>query len=56
MDITEGDTPINFKVNMDSTYANSMMPKDYINIYLKGMADDGTIMFGKFISNVDSWV
>ena len=53
MDITEGDTPINFKVNMDSTYANSMMPKDYINIYLKGMADDGTIMFGKFISNVE---
>ena len=37
---------------MVSTYANSMMPDDYINIYFKGKADDGSIMFGKFISNI----
>lgn len=52
-DIDEGDTPINYKVNMDTTYANSMMPGDFMNIYLKGTADDGSIMFGKFISNIE---
>jgi len=51
-DIEEGHTVVNYKVNMDSTYANSMMPDDYINIYFKAKDDDDTIMFGKFISNV----
>ena len=37
---------------MTSTYANSMMPDDYINIYFKALDDDDNIMFGKFISNV----
>lgn len=50
--VEEGYTIINYKVDMDSTYANSMMPDDYINIYFKAHDDDDTIMFGKFISNV----
>ena len=53
INIPEGYTVINYRVNMDSTYANSMMPGDHINIYFKGTNDDGTIMFGKFISNVE---
>ena len=53
VNVKDGYTVINYKVNMDTTYANSMMPKDYINIYFKGTNDDGTIMFGKFISNVE---
>jgi len=52
MNIDEGYTPISYRVDMDSTYANSMMPDDYINIYFKAKDDDDTIMFGKFISNV----
>lgn len=52
MDIDEKSTVVSYKVDMDSTYANSMMPDDYINIYFKARDDDGTIMFGKFISNV----
>ena len=52
LDIEENYTPINYRVNMDSTYANSMMPDDYINIYFKAKDDNDTIMFGKFISNV----
>lgn len=51
-EVGEGYTLINYKVNMDTTYANSMMPDDYINIYFKANDDDGNIMFGKFISNV----
>lgn len=50
--VEEGYTLINYGVDMDSTYANSMMPGDYINIYFKGTDDDGTIMFGKFVSNI----
>ena len=52
MEVEEGYTVINYKVDMDSTYANSMMPNDYINVYFKATGDDGNVMFGKFISNV----
>ena len=52
MSISDGYTAVSYKVDMDSTYANSMMPNDYINIYFKAKDDTGTIMFGKFISNV----
>ena len=50
--VEEGYTIINYNVDMDSTYANSMMPDDYINIYFKALDDDDNIMFGKFLSNV----
>lgn len=51
-DVDEKDTVISYNVNMDSTYANSMMPNEFINIYFKAKDDDDTIMFGKFISNI----
>lgn len=51
--IKKGYTAINYRVNMASTYANSMMPEDHINIYFKAINDEGKIMFGKFISNVE---
>ena len=53
VNIKESETPINYKVDMDSTYANSMMPGEYINIYFKGVDEQGNIMFGKFISNIE---
>jgi hypothetical protein len=53
INVKDGYTVINYNVDMNSTYANSMMPNDYINIYFKGTNDDGTIMFGKFLSNVE---
>ena len=46
-------TLINYGVDMTTTYANSMMPESYINIYFKATDDDGTIMFGRFISNIE---
>ncbi len=52
LEIADGETPVSYKVDMDSTYANSMMPNDFINIYFKAKDDNNTIMFGKFISNV----
>ena len=53
IDLEDGYTPINYAVDMDSTYANSMMPDDYINIYFKAKDDDDTLMFGKFISKIN---
>ena len=52
IDVQEGYTVVSYGVDMTSTYANSMMPDDYINIYFKAKNDDNTIMFGKFISKV----
>ena len=52
-DVPEGYTVINYPVTIASTYANSMAPGSYINIYYKSLNDDGEVMFGKFISNVE---
>lgn len=52
-DVPDGYTVINYPVNMSTTYANSMMPGEYINIYFKGVNDEGKIMFGKFVSNIE---
>lgn len=58
--VPKGSTVINYPVNMSTTYANSMMPGDYINIYFKAIlpaseSEDNkdTIMFGKFLSNIE---
>ena len=51
--VPDGYTVINYPVNMSTTYANSMMPGEYINIYFKAVNDEDKIMFGKFISNIE---
>ena len=51
-DVPEGYTVINYPVDIESTYANSMAPGSYINIYYKSLNDKGEVMFGKFISNI----
>lgn len=58
--VPTGYTVINYPVNMSTTYANSMMPEGYINVYFKAIlpaseneeSDEDLIMFGKFLSNV----
>lgn len=52
-DVPEGYTVINYAVNMSTTYANSMYPGNYINIYFKALNDEGKVMFGKFIENIE---
>lgn len=58
--VPKGSTVINYPVNMSTTYANSMMPGNYINIYFKAILpasesenEQDTIMFGKFLSNIE---
>jgi len=58
--VPKGNTVINYPVTMSTTYANSMMPESYINVYFKAIlpaseneeSDEDTIMFGLFLSNV----
>lgn len=53
MNVPQGSTVIIYPVNIYTTYANSMAPGSHINIYYKSLNDNGEIMFGKFISNVE---
>ena len=51
-DVPEGYTVIIYPVNIYTTYANSMAPGSYINIYYKSLNDNDEVMFGKFVSNI----
>lgn len=51
--VPEGYTVIIYPVTIYTTYANSMAPGSYINVYYKSLNDDGEVMFGKFISNIE---
>ncbi len=50
--IPEGYTVYSLRVDMHSTYGNSIMPNDYIDLYFKAVDDNNYIMFGKFIESI----
>lgn len=50
--IKDGDTIVNFKVNKESTYGNSIFPGDYIDIYMKTESEDGLLVFGCLIKGI----
>jgi len=52
VDIPEGEVAYNLKVDMDSSYGNSIMPDSYIDIYFKAVDETGSIIVGKLVSNV----
>ena len=51
-DIPEGYTVYSLKVDLHTTYGNSIMPKDYIDLYFKAVDDNNYILFGKFIESI----
>lgn len=48
----DGYMPYNLSVNNQTTYANSIMPGDYIDLYLQAVNDDGDIIFGPLIESI----
>lgn len=52
IDIPEGYTVVIYPVDIYKTYANSMPPGSYVNIYYKSLNDNKEVMFGKFVSDV----
>ena len=49
--VNEGMVPYNFKVNVNTTYGNSIYPDTYVDVYFKGL-NNGKIILGKLITNV----
>lgn len=46
------DVPYYTSVNIVTTYGNSIQPDDYVDFYMKAKSEDGSLMFGKLIENV----
>ena len=51
-DIDEVATIFSLTVNSHSTYGNSIMPGNFIDLYLKATDENGKIIFGKFIESI----
>jgi len=52
MQIPEGHTAVNFPVNMEMTYGNSIFPGNYIDVYFKALNEEGKIIVGRLASNI----
>jgi len=50
--VPSGMVAYKFSVTMESSYGNSMVPNNYIDIYFRGINDEGQIVFGKLVENV----
>lgn len=46
-------TIFSLSVNQHTTYGNSIMPGNYIDLYMKATDDNGLLMFGKFIESIE---
>lgn len=53
VDVKEGQRPYQFAVSMESTYGNSIFPGNRIDIYMKAINDDGKVMVGRLLENVE---
>ena len=51
IDIPDNMVAYNFKVNVMSTYGNSIYPGNYVDVYFKGV-ENGKIILGKLVNNV----
>lgn len=47
-----GEYLYSFPVDLESTYYNTMMPDDYIDIYMKGIDEDGTVFVGRLFTHI----
>lgn len=52
INLGEDEVAYNFSVNIESTYGNSMYPGNYVDVYFKGVGNDGKLMVGKIVENV----
>ena len=51
--IEDGYTIFSLSVNLHTTYGNSIMPGNYIDLYMKAVDDNGLLIFGKFIESIE---
>lgn len=51
--IPDGYTIFSLGVDLHTTYGNSIYPGNYIDLYFKGVDDNGKLMYGKFIESIE---
>lgn len=52
-DVNEGERVVSFAVDTVSTYGNSMMPGNIIDVYVKLITDNDKVVYGEFLENVE---
>ena len=52
-DVNEGERIVSFPVTTESTYGNSIMPSNKVDIYVKLLTDKGDIVYGQFYEKVE---
>lgn len=52
-EIPEDQSIYTLSVNSLTTYADSLMPGDHIDLYMSAVDDDGNIIYGKLIENIE---
>lgn len=52
-DVNEGERVVSFPVNMESTYGNSIMPGNKVDIYVKLINDKGKVIYGEFYEKIE---
>lgn len=50
--LKKGETLVNLPVNMEKTYYNTILPNNYIDIYIKTTNQNDKIIYGKLFENV----
>lgn len=50
--LDEDEIPFYFRVDLITTYSNSIEPDDYIDVWMKAEDEAGLVMFGKLIENI----
>jgi len=53
-DINEGERVVSFPVDTTSTYGNSIMPGNIVDIYVKLIDNSGKVVYGEFFQNVEA--
>ena len=51
-DIEKCHTLYSLSVNMHTTYANAIMPDDYIDLYMSAVSDEGKVILAKLIESI----
>lgn len=52
LDYEKGELGYYMSVNVESTLGNSVLPDSYVDLYMKIVDENGTVMFGKLMENI----
>ena len=55
-ELKEDEIPAYIKVDMVTTYSNSIEPDDYVDVWMKAEDEEGLVMFGKLIENIKVFI